>query len=138
MFGFSQDVVLVTGAAVLGAVALPRANAAADEGLAPAADFTGKVRAFLSGLEPDKRKAASFAWNGSEWRAVRDDPGPLPGDGWVLGAKGSRGKPGEKGERGEPGPAIAELVLADAELVLTHADGSALSVDLAPLREGRP
>ena len=60
--------VLVTGAAVFGAVALPRASAAADEGLAPAADFTGKVRAFLSGLEPDKRKAASFAWNGSEWR----------------------------------------------------------------------
>ena len=60
--------VLVTGAAVLGAVALPRASAAADEGLAPAADLTGKVRAFLSGLEPDKRKAASFAWNGSEWR----------------------------------------------------------------------
>ena len=27
-----------------------------------------QVRAFLSGLEPDKRKAASFAWNGSEWR----------------------------------------------------------------------
>ena len=40
--------VLVTGAAVFGAVALPRASAAADEGLAPAADFTGKVRAFLS------------------------------------------------------------------------------------------
>ena len=43
-------------------------GAAADEGLAPAADLLGKVRAFLSGLEPDKRKAASFAWNGSEWR----------------------------------------------------------------------
>ena len=34
----------------------------------PPADLLGKVRAFLSGLEPDKRKAASFAWNGSEWR----------------------------------------------------------------------
>ena len=22
------------------------------------------------------------AFNGSEWRAVRDGPGPLPGDGW--------------------------------------------------------
>ena len=77
------------------------------------------------------------AFNGSEWRAVRDDPGPLPGDGWVLGAKGARGKPGEKGERGAPGPAVAELVLADDELVLMHADGSALSVDLAPLREAK-
>jgi HK97 family phage portal protein len=80
------------------------------------------------------------AHNGSEWRAVRDDPGPLPGDGWMLGAKGSRGKPGEKGDKGEkgaPGPAVAEFVLAEDELVLVHADGSALSVDLAPLREGR-
>ena len=60
--------VIVTGAALLGTVALPGAAAAADEGLAPAGDLLGKVRAFLSGLEPDKRKAASFAWNGAEWR----------------------------------------------------------------------
>jgi HK97 family phage portal protein len=45
------------------------------------------------------------AHNGSEWRAVRDNPGELPGDGWMLGAKGSRGKPGKPGERGPPGPA---------------------------------
>jgi len=61
--------VIAGGAAVFGVVALPRAGAAADEGLAPAADLLGKTSAFLSGLEPDKRKAASFAWNGSEWRA---------------------------------------------------------------------
>jgi hypothetical protein len=61
--------VLVTGAAVLGAVGLPRANAAAAvEGLGPAGGLLEKVRVFLSALEPDKRKAASFAWNGSEWR----------------------------------------------------------------------
>jgi hypothetical protein len=60
--------VIVVGAALLGTAALPGAAGAADEGLAPAAGLTGKVRAFLSGLEPDKRKAASFAWNGSEWR----------------------------------------------------------------------
>ena len=60
--------VIVAGAALLGSVALPGAGAAADEGLAPAGDLLGKVRAFLSGLEPDKRKAASFAWNGAEWR----------------------------------------------------------------------
>lgn len=60
--------VLVTGAAVLGAVALPRASAAAVEGLGPAGGLLEKVRALLSGLDPDKRKAASFAWNGSEWR----------------------------------------------------------------------
>ena len=60
--------IIAAGAALLGTAALPRAGAAADEGLASAADLLGKVRAFLSGLEPDKRKAASFAWNGSEWR----------------------------------------------------------------------
>ena len=60
--------IIAAGAALLGTAALPRAGAAADEGLAPAADLLGKVRAFLSGLEPDQRKAASFAWNGSEWR----------------------------------------------------------------------
>jgi HK97 family phage portal protein len=83
------------------------------------------------------REMDVVAFNGSEWRAVRDDPGPLPGDGWVLGAKGSRGKPGERGERGEPGTKVAELVLADDALVVVQSDGSALSVDLAPLREGR-
>ena len=60
--------VIAAGVALLGTAAWPAAVAAADEGLAPAADLLGKVRAFLSGLEPDKRKAASFAWNGSEWR----------------------------------------------------------------------
>ena len=41
------------------------------------------------------------SFNGSEWRAIVDDPGVLPGPGWMLGAKGSRGK---RGERGPPGP----------------------------------
>jgi hypothetical protein len=38
----------------------------------------------------------------SEWRARRDDPGELPGDGWAASA--AQGKRGEKGERGERGP----------------------------------
>ena len=59
--------VIVTGAALLGTAALP-ARAATDAGLGSASDLLGKVQTFLSGLEPDKRKAASFAWNGSEWR----------------------------------------------------------------------
>ena len=37
------------------------------------------------------------SFNGSEWRAIRDDPGELPGSGWHLGAKGARGKPGPPG-----------------------------------------
>ena len=75
------------------------------------------------------------AQNGSEWRAVRDDPGPLPGDGWVLGAKGVKGKPGERGEKGErgerglQGPAGLSVVRADMvgfELVLTLSDETRL------------
>jgi integrin beta 3 len=75
------------------------------------------------------------AQNGSEWRAVKDDPGPLPGDGWVLGAKGSRGKPGERGEKGDcgpkgdRGPAGLSVIRADMigfELVLTLSDETRL------------
>jgi hypothetical protein len=44
----------------------------------------------------------------AEWRARRDDPGPLPGEGWAIsaqeGKRGERGRIGERGERGFPGP----------------------------------
>ena len=68
--------VIVSGAALLGAVALPQPAAAqsqvavgaAGPGLALAADLLDGTQRFLAGLEPDKRKAASFAWNGAEWR----------------------------------------------------------------------
>jgi Collagen triple helix repeat (20 copies) len=75
------------------------------------------------------------AHNGSEWRAVRDDPGPLPGDGWALGAKGSRGKPGDKGDRGPPGPegrGIADLDVAEngETLVVAFTDGTQRSIPL--------
>ena len=70
--------------------------------------------------------------NGSEWRAVRDDPGELPGDGWMLGAKGSRGKPGERGERGMAGPqgpqgptgnGLADIIIENGVLVFLMTDG---------------
>lgn len=52
------------------------------------------------------RSLDRVALNGSEWIARKDDPGPLPGDGWMLSARaGSRGERGERGPRGEPGPA---------------------------------
>ena len=60
--------VIVGGAAVLGAATLPGKAFAAGESLGSAGDLLAKVSAFLSSLEPDKQKAASFAWNGSEWR----------------------------------------------------------------------
>ncbi|MFL6948063.1 MAG: DUF3500 domain-containing protein [Xanthobacteraceae bacterium] len=59
--------VVVAGAALLGSAALPRAAAAAT-GLAPAADLLAATRAFLAKLEPEQRKAASFAWEAPEWR----------------------------------------------------------------------
>ena len=38
-------------------------------GLAPAADLLAATRRFLGSLEPEQRKAASFAWDGPEWRS---------------------------------------------------------------------
>jgi hypothetical protein len=82
--------------------------------------------------------------NGSEWRAVCDDPGDLPGPGWMLGAKGVRGRPGEKGpagergakgDRGADGIGIEEMTIADATLMLLRSDGSVLSCDLMPVIE---
>jgi hypothetical protein len=51
------------------------------------------------------RKFDLVTHNRSEWRARRDDPGPLPGDGWAMSAQaGKAGKPGEVGPVGPAGP----------------------------------
>src|SRR5262245_36618353 len=60
--------VVLGGAAALGLAALPGAASAQNAGLGSAAELLGRVKAFQATLEPDKRKAASFAWDGSEWR----------------------------------------------------------------------
>jgi hypothetical protein len=61
--------VVLSGTALLGAAVLPNGVAgAADAGLISAAELLAGVRAFLAKLEPEKRKAATFTWNGSEWR----------------------------------------------------------------------
>jgi len=85
--------------------------------------------------EASYRAMDVVACNGSEWRAIKDDPGPLPGDGWMLSAKGSkgdkgmpgnRGERGERGERGPPGPqgvGLADVVLEDGVLVFKWSDG---------------
>jgi hypothetical protein len=45
------------------------------------------------------------ALNGCSFLAVRDSPGPCPGDGWQLIAKqGQRGIAGPRGEKGDRGP----------------------------------
>ena len=62
--------VVLAGTALLGMAAVPKAIAApAGAGLAPAADLLAATNKFLASLEPDKRTAASFAWDGPEWRS---------------------------------------------------------------------
>lgn len=78
--------------------------------------------------------------NGCEWRAKTDNPGPLPGDGWMLSAQ--RGKPGKAAT---PLPAIAgkagASIIAGAfdrdamELTLARDDGEAFTIDFLPLAE---
>jgi integrin beta 3 len=72
------------------------------------------------------------AFNGSEWVARQDNPGPLPGDGWMLAAKvGAKGERGDRGPRGEPGePGIS---LANAKLVEWAITDGKASIDLLPL-----
>ena len=60
--------IILVGAAALGLAALPGRASAQASGLGSAADLLERVRKFLAGLEPDKRKAASFAWDSAEWR----------------------------------------------------------------------
>ncbi len=84
-------------------------------------------------FEPKRayRKLDLVTFNGSEWRAKRDDPGPVPGDGWQLaGQAGSRGKAGDRGERGDRGPAgpagasIIDWAMKGYQAVPIMSDGS--------------
>jgi hypothetical protein len=59
--------VILAGSALAATAALPRATAA-QAGLAPAAELLTATRRFLDSLDAEKRKAASFAWDGPEWR----------------------------------------------------------------------
>lgn len=61
--------VVLAGATLVGAMAAPITfSTAAGAGLAPAAELIARANQFLTSLEPDQRKAASFPWNGPEWR----------------------------------------------------------------------
>jgi hypothetical protein len=79
--------------------------------------------------------------NGASFVALRDAPGPCPGDGWQLwaaqgkrGHPGERGPPGGKGDRGPPGPALRDAATdAEGVVTLTNGDGSAVTLDLYPL-----
>lgn len=89
--------------------------------------YVGEVRGLFD-PKVTYRRFDLVSLNGSEWRAKRDGPGPLPGDGWQLsGQAGSRGKLGERGERGLPGPAgssIIDWVTKGYQAVPIMSDGS--------------
>jgi hypothetical protein len=72
-------------------------------------------------------------FDGGEWRARKDDPGPLPGAGWALSAvQGKVGKPGPKGDPGERGPAAPRITSVEG-YHLVMSDGTA--IDLRPMFE---
>lgn len=62
-----RDLVKTAGAAAAAAL-LPSPARSANVGLAPSEQLLAKTTAFLDLLEPDKRRAASFAWNAPEWK----------------------------------------------------------------------
>jgi hypothetical protein len=90
------------------------------------------------------RRMDVVSFNGSEWRAKHDNPGPLPGDGWMLsasrGKRGDRGERGEKGLEGKPGKAGANMTaiaLAADEMIFSAVldNGEVLEADFAPVAE---
>ena len=91
----------------------------------------------LFDAEASYRALDVVSFNGCEWRAKVDDPGPLPGDGWMLSA--ARGKRGDRGE-GRPGKDGSSVVAAYVDsknltLVLTRDDGAEIKADLFDLAQ---
>jgi hypothetical protein len=96
--------------------------------------YPGRACGLWNGTEA-YRAMDVVAFNGSEWRATKDDPGPLPGDGWKQGAKGIKGEKGARGDRGEPGArglagpqgpqgvGIDDIILENGVLVFVLTDG---------------
>lgn len=91
--------------------------------------------------EEEYRRLDVVALNGSSFVALKDDPGPCPGEGWMLmtspGKRGERGEKGDRGERGLPGTAGPSIVSAsfddDGILTLHNADGSQVQCDFYPV-----
>jgi integrin beta 3 len=97
--------------------------------------YMGEARG-LHDPEAVYRKMDVVSFNGCEWRAKQDNPGPLPGNGWMLSAsKGKRGDRGEPGPAGKSAPAIvANYIDAKAlKHVITLEDGTELEADLTEL-----
>jgi hypothetical protein len=105
--------------------------------------YQGEARGLFD-PEAQYRAMDTVSFNGSEWRAKRDDPGALPGDGWMLsagrGKRGDRGDRGERGAEGAPGRAAPEIIALYADpkamsIVATKDDGSELTADLFELAQ---
>ena len=74
--------------------------------------------------------------NGSSFVALKDNPGPCPGDDWhLLASRGSRGSKGLRGERGAAAPTIQSWCIDRTRYTATPimADGT-----LGPTLELRP
>lgn len=97
--------------------------------------YHGEARGLFD-PEVEYRALDVVSFNGSEWRAKRDSPGELPGEGWMLSAsRGKRGDRGERGLEGREGKDGRSIVAAYADaaamaLVLTNDDGSEHKIDL--------
>lgn len=81
------------------------------------------------------RELDIVALNGSSFSALRDGPGPCPGDGWqLIASAGGRGKAGEPGKRGDPGPAVRGISIDGNGIVtLQNADGTVVASDWYPV-----
>jgi hypothetical protein len=105
--------------------------------------YQGEARGLFD-PEAQYRAMDTVGFNGSEWRAKRDDPGELPGDGWMLsagrGKRGDRGDRGERGADGAPGRTAPEIIALYADpktmsIVATKDDGTELTADLFDLAQ---
>lgn len=97
----------------------------------------------VCGLWDEAREYRKFdivSLDGGSFCAVRDNPGPCPGDGWRMSAaRGKRGPPGKDGERGlqgatgRAGVEVDGITAEGGVLVITMSDGLTHAVDLAPI-----
>lgn len=85
--------------------------------------------------EAEYRSLDVVSFNGSEWRAKKDNPGELPGAGWMLSAnRGKRGEKGEAGPQGDDGVSIVAQYVRGNELVTTLSNGNEIKADLSALQ----
>ncbi len=136
-----EDIVRAVTVEVEKAVgALPAPKDGVD-GQAGADAYPGEARG-LYDAAAEYRARDVVAHNSSAWMAKRDEPGELPGDGWMLLAgRGKRGEAGERGERGVEGkagkdgaqPVALKLDEEKMQFVMVLDSGEVLEADFAPV-----